>query len=198
MPLKRPKRSQKRDTNASDERDRCQTPPYAVRPLLPYLPKDKIIWEPAAGEGHLARALQSVGYEVTITELLRGQNYFEPTHRPAMWDIQVTNPPWSTKYEWLAEAYRMGKPFALLVPLDTIAAGKEAQPLFKKHGIEVMLLNRRIDFGMPRVGFEGSNAHLNVIWLCWQLLPEKLMYGEIIKPPKRKGQAVLACMYDLQ
>jgi hypothetical protein len=151
-------------------KDNCQTPPYALDPLMPYLPKDdSIIWESACGEGLLVDSLlRDWGYKVVWSDINRdiGEDFF--IWNPKKWDIQITNPPFSLKYKWLARSYELGKPFALLMPVDVIAASS-AQKLFKKYGIEILLLNKRVDFKMPNKGWEGNGAQFSVAWFCWRL-----------------------------
>lgn len=158
--------------------DACQTPPYALDPLLPYLLTEFTIWEPAQGEGLLVDALYDSGFETVIgTDMLTGQNFLE--YEPEQeWHIQVTNPPFSLKYKWLERSYELGKPFALLLPVETLGA-KTAQELMKRYGFEIMLLNRRVSFKMPNKGWDGAGAQFPVMWLCWQLLPERIVFGEI-------------------
>lgn len=160
--------------------DACQTPAYAIDPLLPYLDKDWIIWEPAAGENNLVEALYDSNYstnQVVVSDILTGQNFFE--FSPELWDCLVTNPPYSIKYQWLERCYQLDKPFALLVPVEILGA-KTAQNLLKQYGFEMMLLNKRVDFKMPNKGWDSS-AQFPVLWLCWQILPDKVMFGEINK-----------------
>jgi hypothetical protein len=160
--------------------DACQTPAYAIDPLLPYLDADWVIWEPAAGENNLVEAFYDSSYstdQVVISDILTGQNFFE--FKPEYWDCLITNPPYSIKYQWLERCYQLGKPFALLVPVEILGA-KTAQILLKKYGFEMMLLNKRVDFKMPNKGWDSS-AQFPVLWLCWQILPDKVMFGEINK-----------------
>jgi hypothetical protein len=44
--------------------DNFQTPGSAIECLLPYLPKEWLIWEPACGKGNLVRAFEEQGYKV--------------------------------------------------------------------------------------------------------------------------------------
>jgi hypothetical protein len=160
--------------------DACQTPAYAIDPLLPYLAKDFTIWEPAAGENNLVEALYDSGFktdQVLVSDILTDQNFFE--YVPNNWDCLVTNPPYSIKYKWLERCYDLGKPFALLVPVETLGA-KTAQYLLRKFGFEMMLLDKRVDFKMPNKGW-NSSAQFPVFWLCWQLLPQQIMFGELNK-----------------
>lgn len=156
--------------------DACQTPPYAIDPLLPYLNTDWTIWEPAQGERLLVEAFYDSGFaNVEGSDLLTDQNFFE--YQPSQWDCLVTNPPFSLKYKWLERCYELGKPFALLVPVETLGA-KTAQELMQHYGFEILLLNRRVAFKMPNKGWD-SHPQFPVLWLCWQLLPDKVLFGEI-------------------
>jgi hypothetical protein len=180
---KRKSRTQKIDPHVSDPRDRCYTPAYALDPLLPYLPAG-VVWEPAAGEGHLVRALESAGRTVYASEITAGQNFF--THAPpAPWAVQVTNPPYSSKYHWIEHSYSLGRPFALLLPMETLGVWS-AQRHFRAHGVEVLLLNKRVNFQMPNLGFSGGGANFPVAWFCWKVLPAPIVYGNIV--PRAEGQ----------
>lgn len=183
MMAKRNSRNQAIDPHASDPRDRCYTPAYALDPLLPYLPSG-VVWEPAAGSGSLVRALEAAGRTVYASEIERGQNFF--THAPpAAWAVQVTNPPYSSKYHWIEHSYALGKPWALLLPLETLGAWS-AQKHFRRHGVEVLLLNKRVNYYMPIKGIEGS-ANFPSAWFCWRLLPAPIVYGSIV--PRADAQA---------
>jgi ribosomal protein L37AE/L43A len=169
--------------------DACQTPPYAIDPLLPYINHNRTVWEPAAGEGHLVEAFYDAGFQSVISsDLITGQNFLE--HEPdADWNMIVTNPPFSLKYEFLERCYALGKPFALLVPVEMIGAGR-AQALMKEYGFEMMLLNRRIDFKMPNAGWNGGGSQFPTLWLCWNLLPQQIVFGDVPLETKnefRKG-----------
>ena len=183
---KRKSRTQSIDPHESDPRDRCYTPAYALDPLLSYLPPGAL-WEPAAGDGHIVRALQAAGRDVYASEIRHGANFFEHTP-PFAWEAQVTNPPFSSKYHWIEHSYRLGKPFALLLPLETLGAWS-AQKHFRAHGVEVLLLNKRVNFIMPNVGLEGGGANFPVAWFCWQLLPAPIVYGDI--SPRADAQLTL-------
>lgn len=195
----RPPFNYKRDTKAArpvdwaapQGQDACQTPGYALDPLLPFLSSSWTIWEPAAGEGLLVEALQSNGFPVVASDLLTGQSFFN--FCPPSWDCLVTNPPYSLKYPWLERCYALGKPFALLVPVETIGSQK-AQALFEKYGFEMLLLNRRVNFKTPNKGWENSGAQFPVFWLCWQLLPQPVVYGKIYHSDPR--QAILPFLVE--
>lgn len=145
--------------------DNCQTPAYALAPLLTYLPQNVTVWESAVGEGYLANALREAGYGSVIgTDILSGIDFFE--YEPLGAYIQVTNPPYGRKYHWLKRSYALGKPFALLLPVETLGA-KTAQELFRQSPPEVVFLNGRVNFKMPNKGWNGQ-AQFPVCWITWQ------------------------------
>ena len=117
--------------------DDFQTPAFALSPLLPYLDKNKVIWECASGNGNLANALKNLGYKVVATDISEGKDFL--SYAPDYYDIILTNPPYSLKNEFLARAYSLGKSFALLLPL-TFLETQFRQNLFKRYGIEILLL----------------------------------------------------------
>jgi len=179
------KRTFPADETVSQPFDFCQTPPYALEPLLPYLgwSMPSTIWEPACGEGLLVQALFDGGWtreHVVTSDIRTEQNFFE--YEPAQWDIIVTNPPYSLKYRWLERCYELGKPFALLLPVESLGA-KAAQDLMQQYGFEMMLLDTRINFKMPNKGWDGSSP-FPTFWLTWHLLPEKVMFGQISEGKK--------------
>lgn len=146
--------------------DCCQTPMYALDSLLMYLPQNWIVWESATGDGNLSKAMSAYGMEVISTDIQRGTNFFN--WFPQEYNVQVTNPPYSVKYDWLKRSYELGNPFALLLPIDTIGAAK-GQRLFQKYGVEIIYHDKRINFKMPgMLDYKGA-AQFSTAWFTWGL-----------------------------
>jgi hypothetical protein len=121
------------------------TPASALAPLLPYLQKVWKIWEPAMGEGRPVAGLREQGYQAEGSDIKTGDDFLL-SQRGC--DVIVTNPPYSRKQEFLERCYALGKPFALLLPLTALET-EERQQLFREHGIEIILLSKRITFETP-------------------------------------------------
>lgn len=188
----KPKLNRAGDPAESKGFDRCYTPAYALDPLLPYVRPDWIVWESAAGAGHVYEALAPhtlgiIGTDIHGPHARPARNFFD--WQPATFDAIVTNPPYSIKFDWLERCYDLDKPFALLVPVETIGA-QSAQRLMEKHGAELLLLNRRVNFIMPNKGEAGSSAQFPVLWLCWHMLPAPIVYGKITQ--RHTDQTVMA------
>jgi len=131
-----------------------QTPPYALDPLLPYIEKDWHVWECACGKGYLVKRFEELGYKVTGTDVATGQDFF--TYEPDEYDCIITNPPFRFKGQFWQRCYELGKPFALLMPLTALET-KNRQQLMKRYGVEIILLDRRINFETPNMVNNSSS-----------------------------------------
>jgi hypothetical protein len=137
-----------------------QTPPEAIKPLLPYLPKKWTIWESASGKGNLVKAFKKEGYKVIASDIIKGQDFLKVF--PNMkFDCIITNPPYSLKQQFLERAYKLNKPFAFLLPLTALETAKR-QRLFERNGLEVILFDRRISFETPNNN--GTSSWFATAW----------------------------------
>jgi hypothetical protein len=184
----KPKQNYSTDAGVSNVRDCCQTPDYALDPLLPYLRPDWRVWECAAGEGMLVRALRPRVAQVIASDLLTGEDFFDERSLPEEFDAVVTNPPFSIKVRFLERCYALGKPFALLMPVETLGS-QGAQKSFARYGVEVILMNRRVDFKMPNKGYAGAGAQFPSAWFTWGLdIGAMLTFAEITKGVRRQQE----------
>jgi hypothetical protein len=162
------------------------TPPHAIEPLLPLIPKDWTIWESACGsERIMENSFRQQGYNVVGTDICFSQDYF--LMNDFEYDIEVTNVPFSLKYKWLEKAFNRDKPFAFIVPYETTFA-KEFQMLFKYYHqrtkeINVLSPERRINYKTPQYGWgkkvfdegkgkevmKGNSAQMPTVWLTYGL-----------------------------
>jgi hypothetical protein len=158
-----------------------QTPKEALYPLIPYLKKNWIIWECAAGKGYLVKGLKEFGFKVIDTDILIGKNFL--TWQPKKFDCIITNPPYSIKEKFLERCYNLGKPFALLLPLTTFET-KKRQNLFKKYGVEVIFFDERINFETP--GGKKSHCWFCVAWFTnWLDLGKQLNFVKFMNPKQK-------------
>ena len=94
--------------------DERYTPAYVVEAILPYIPKDKIIWCPFDTEhSAFVSVLQHNGYKVVHSHMESNQDFF--TYQPMEWDIIISNPPFTNKRAIFERALSFGKPFALIM-----------------------------------------------------------------------------------
>jgi len=160
----------------SGSSDMFQTPPHAVRCITKYIPKEWKIWESACGEGQIVDTLKEDGYDVTGTDVLGGFDFLSSLMPTPEFDCILTNPPYSIKDEWLQRCFDLGKPFALLLPITALGE-QERVKMYRKHGIQIVLPPKRINFGTP--SGEGSGAWFYVAWFCHGLdLPSQIVCAE--------------------
>lgn len=173
-------------------KDDLLTPAYGLEPLLPYLPKGARLWESAVGPGLLRAGLEHFGYAVTATGYLNSvqgqpewlsedQNRFTLT--PPEYDIEVTNPPFSLKFDWMNQALQDGKPWALLVQDDTPATGaflEMVQGLSPQPGF--------IWFA-PRIAFKTPNKKLipGEGWSWIEDDPKSKKFGKMVRSSAQFG-----------
>jgi len=152
--------------------DDFQTPYWVIEYLVPYLKKEWIIWECAMGKGNLVRALEQRGFKVIGTDIKDGYDFLKWT--PKRFDCIVTNPPYSLKNEFLERCYELGKPFALLLPLTALETERR-QRLFKKYGVEIIVLPKRVNFETP--SGKGSGSWFPVGWFTnWLGIGKQLIF----------------------
>lgn len=154
--------------------DERYTPRYAIEPLLKYIPKDLVIWECTDyGSSCITELFREHG-NVVITTHKRDLNFLIDS--PDFdFDIIVTNPPYSLKDEFLKKCYDYKKPFALLLPI-TALEGVERGKMFREHGVELLVLDKRCDF----LDNKKSNW-FNTSWFCHNVLPKQLIFEELKK-----------------
>ena len=159
------------------ENNELYTPLYAVDPILKYIPKDKIIWCPFDEEwSAFYRRLKEEGYNVVRSSLKDGQDFF--TYEPNKWDMIVSNPPFSSKDKVLERLYSFKKPFAILLPLNSLQ-GKTRFKFFMQ-GIQLLSFDSRISFHKPdSMDIVIKDSPFATAYFCKDLLPRDLIVEEL-------------------
>lgn len=159
------------------ENNELYTPFYAVDPILKYIPKDKIIWCPFDEEwSAFYRRLKEEGYNVVRSSLKDGQDFF--TYEPNKWDMIVSNPPFSSKDKVLERLYSFKKPFAILLPLNSLQ-GKTRFKFFTQ-GIQLLSFDSRISFHKPdSMDIVIKGSPFATAYFCKDLLPRDLIVEEL-------------------
>ena len=154
--------------------DRYGTPYQAVDIVIPYLKRDWLIWECAAGTGSIVNYLHKSGFNIFGTDV----DHDFILGNPLECDCIVTNPPYSLKNHFIRKCYQIGKPFALLMPLTALES-ENRQKYFRRYGLELIIPNKRIQYTMP----DGTkNTHGNWFSSAWFTngldLPETIIFKE--------------------
>lgn len=132
------------DTTASG--DEMYTPFYAVAPLIKHLKNSgyKTVWCPFDEEwSAYVRMLREEGFKVIRSSLSDGRDFFK--YKPdEPYDVIISTPPFSRKDEVLRRLDELGKPFAILLPLNSLQ-GKLRFDVFK-NGIQLLSFDQRVGF----------------------------------------------------
>lgn len=162
------------DKLAKGRPDNFQTPEWPVHYLLDVISQysqdeqalEEPLWDPCCGEGQILKAFGS--YEKVLldyigTDVATGVDFLSEQSDKigSVAGPVITNPPYSIKDDFIAKCYAREKPFALLMPLSALE-GQKRQPLYQKHGLQLILLPRRVNFKTP--SGKGSGSHFATAW----------------------------------
>lgn len=159
---------------ASDE---YFTPPEAVKPLLRFIPTDKVLWCPFdKATSSYVHVFEEAGYSVLHSHIDEGKNFFfyEPEEP---YDIIISNPPFSVKDDILRRLTELNKPYAMLLPLPTLQGQKRFDDLV---GSEALIFDKRINFFTDEAQTQmAKGVAFASIYVCKGILPEKLIFERL-------------------
>lgn len=159
--------------------DSLFTPYYAVDHIIKYLPKDKKIWCPFDIEewSAFSSRLKECGFDVISTHIDKGQDFFE--YEPKEWDLIVSNPPFSLKDKVLERLYSFNKPFAILLPLNSLQ-GKTRYKYFKQ-GIQILSFDARVSYhDKDHMDNVVKGSPFATAYFCRDLLPKDLIIEKLV------------------
>jgi hypothetical protein len=163
-------------------RDYWPTPPAVTRELLMFYPppRDKIILEAAAGDGHIVNVLSEAGYEVHACEVkeakkeslvkagasqIRICDFLEVGPANNQCKTIITNPPFSLALEFAETAMRMEPDYlALLLPLTFLASKKRRAFNMAHPPTGLIVFSSRPSFTSDGKG----GVRLDLAWFVWQ------------------------------
>lgn len=120
--------------------------------------------------------LSGGGWQVERSSLEEGQNFFE--FEPTEYDVIISNPPFTQKDAVLKRLYELGKPFAILLPLNSLQ-GVSRYKYFKQ-GIQILTFDKRIGFHNPENMKEyKKGSSFATAYFCKDVLPKDLIVEEL-------------------
>ena len=160
--------------------DEVYTPFYAVAPILKYVDKNKKIWCPFDENwSAFYQTFKENGYNVIRRSLKEGQDFFN--YEPADYDIIISNPPFSKKDYVLKRLDELGKPFMLLLPVNSIQGSKRYDWCYK-NGIEMLAFDKRIDYHTwDNFQTYTKGNHFGSAYFCRNVLPKSLIVEKLDK-----------------
>jgi hypothetical protein len=146
--------------------DLYETPEWATKAVVPFLPQNATILEPACGGGKMVRALQACGFNVCGQDIQTGRDFFDTKACDA--DAIVTNPPFKLATNFIEHSLKLVRPqhgtVAMLLRTDFDHA-KTRRHLFDGNSafsMKIVLTKRIIWFER-----QGAAPSFNHAWYLW-------------------------------
>ena len=160
-------RKGKNPTNHKIKADDWNTPIQAFELIFKYVDKTKKIYFPFFNDGSLVNHLESleVNYIHSNTDFFSYEPDFE---------ILIDNPPYSIKQKVFERCIALDKPFALLVPMDTLDR-QYFSKLFKDKDITIIIPIKRYNFVSNE---KKTSVPFKCIWICCNFKLDKQIIFE--------------------
>ena len=134
-----------------------------------------VFYDPCCGNGVIGNVIKQLyGDKAIVCERDKFPKNNEPSFNYLIkedrlpspeYDIMITNPPYSQKTQFIETAYKEGKPFLLLLPVQSLMTPKR-MAMFKYFGITLLLVTPTPKF---KCGKTGKSVSINgeVAWFFW-------------------------------
>jgi hypothetical protein len=172
--------------------DDYETPDTVWDAILHYIDNSKVIWEPFYSTGRAGRYLQNKGFAVFHRPL----DFF--TYTPREFDVVLSNPPFAIKALVFERLLLLNKPFAMLLPLQSLAHlfFREAfADTARRDKLQLLFMAHRVNFllqGEPAAN-KNKQASFDSVWVCYDLkLPHFMNYeNDVTGEPLLKRRRLL-------
>jgi len=171
---------------STGKNDECYTPAYAVDPILKYVDnlslqkhRKLIVWCPfdTSDSWYVKRLKTLKNVRVRYSHISEGKDFF--TYEPKVWDVIVSNPPFTGTKQIFDRALSFGKPFALL---SNLARFNDKNPMwcFYEAGVDPQLLkfDKRIEFIQPNAKGTGK-IPFQTGYICRDFLPKQIVLEKL-------------------
>lgn len=147
------------------------TPAWATRALIDNEPFEGEIWEPACGDGAMAKVLADKGNPVFASDLYDrgfGEVGIDFLASERATDNIVTNPPYNSAEGFVAAAHRLTKrKFALLLRLAFLEGANRQRTIFTTAPpARVWVFSERITF-YPAGAVQKGSGTTAYAWFVW-------------------------------
>lgn len=154
-----------------DGPDFFPTPQWATHALLDNEPFEGGVWEPACGDGTMAKVIASYGHDVLATDLYDrgyGSAGVDFLHADLVTDNIITNPPYNSAEGFVANGLKKSrKKFALLLRLAFLEGANRQRTIFQETPpSRVWIFSERITF-YPSGTVQKGSGTTAYAWFVW-------------------------------
>lgn len=166
--------------------DEQYTPAKTVELLLPHIQhlKDKIIWLPFDREdSQFVKVLTANGFKVIYSHIDYGQDFFE--YEPEKWDVIISNPPYTNKRKYWERCLDLGKPFALLLPVNILSDSvinvslRERERETAAPQLQLLIPSRRTRFYNAKTGEVGNSPTFKAAYFAIDLFKQQIILADL-------------------
>ncbi len=171
------------------------TPRWATQALVDHESFEGEIWEPACGDGDMAKVLSEAGLNVFSSDLYDrefGASDIDFLKSNLVFDNIITNPPYNLAGEFVLHALRQAeKKVAFLLRLAFLEGAARQKNIFQKTPlVRVWVFSERVTF-YPKGEERSSGGTTAYAWFVWEHghigSPEIKWISLGRKPGSRKG-----------
>lgn len=150
------------------------TLPYAVKPILKYIPNDSVVWCPFdTSESEFVKQIQAKGNTVIHTHISDGYDFYE-YEASIEWDCIISNPPFTNKRKIFERCLDFGKPFALIMT-NTWLNDSAPVKIFTERNrqLQLLMFDKRMKF--EQNGEINNKITFSSSYFCCDFLPRDLI-----------------------
>ena len=136
--------------------------------IVPFLPKDKVIWSPFFCDGKMKQHFAELGFDIIHDD----KDFF--SYEPIVYDIICDNPPFSSIKDVCKRLLELDKPF-ILVARSNLIFCKWFQQLFKEH-LQIIIPSKRPTFTHLNNPTKGYTPPFGTFFFTWKMeLPQNMI-----------------------
>lgn len=161
---------------SNGKNDECITLPYAVKPILKYIPKGAVVWCPFDKEdSEFVKQISKTNKVIRshISERCGDFYKYEPEEH---WDCIISNPPFTAKRNIFERALSFGKPFALIMS-NTWLNDSAPKILFKDKDLQLLMFEQRMKF--LNNGKIDNKITFSSSYFCYNFLPKQIIMEKL-------------------
>ena len=160
---------------SAGKNDECYTLPYAVTPIIKYIPNGAVVWCPFdTKESQFVKQISKVN-KVVFSHLKFGQDFFK--YEPDVWDVIISNPPFTNKRKYFERALSFNKPFALIMS-NTWLNDSAPKQLFMEKDLQLLMFDKRMKFMTG--GQINNKITFSSSYYCYNFLPKQIIMEKLI------------------
>lgn len=160
---------------STGKNDECMTLPYAVKPIIKFIPEGSTVWCPFDKESsEFVKQINAAGFRVVHSHIDEGQDFYK--YEPESWDVIISNPPFSGKRQIFERALSFDKPFALIMS-NTWLNDAAPKQLFRNKQLELLMFEQRMLFNNN--GIIDKRITFSSSYFCHNFLPKQIIIEKL-------------------